>query len=150
MMGDLFQPAHLLVLLIVFSVFFLIPGILYLLTLQNALSKCDPSVRQMEPGMVWLLLIPLFNFIWIFFVVMGIGKSLGAELRRRGISSQEPYPAQSVGMAMAICKCCCIIPLLNLLAGLAYVVLWIMYWIKVADFSRMLDQPQAFIAPPHA
>ena len=54
-MGDLLQPAHLLVLLIVFSVFFLIPGILYLLTLQNALSKCHPSVREMEPGMVWLV-----------------------------------------------------------------------------------------------
>jgi hypothetical protein len=148
MMDDLFEPAHLLVLLFVFCVFLLI-GILYLLTLQNALRKCDPSVRQMEPGMVWLLLIPLFNFIWIFFVVTGIGKSLGAELRRRGISSQEPYPAQSIGMAMAICKCCCIIPLVNVLASLAYVVLWIVYWIKVSDYSRMLDQPQALTAPPH-
>jgi hypothetical protein len=148
-MGDLFQPVHLLVLLFFFGIF-LIPAILYMLTLQNALSKCDPSVRKMDPGMVWLLLIPLFNLVWNFFVVTGIGQSLGAEFRRRGISSQEPCPAQSIGMAMAICQCCCIIPLLNVLAGLAYLVLWIVYWVKVAEFSRMLDQPQAVIAPqPH-
>jgi hypothetical protein len=143
-MGDLFQPTHLLVLFLVCGLF-LIPGILFLLTLQNALKKCDASVRQMEPAMVWLLLIPLFSLVWNFFVVTGIGKSLGAEFRRRGIA-QEPYPAQSVGMALAICQCCCIIPIVNILAGLAGFVLWIMYWVQVAKFSSMLDQPQPVIS----
>jgi hypothetical protein len=141
-MGDLFQPTHLLVLFFVFGML-LIPGIFFLLTLQNALKKCDASVRQMEPAMVWLLLIPVFSIVWNFFVVTGIGKSLGAEFRRRGIVTQQAYPAQSVGMALAICQCCCIIPILNILAGLAGFVLWIVYWVQVANFSRMLDQPQA-------
>jgi hypothetical protein len=142
--GDLFQPTHLFVVFFLFGLL-LIPGILFLLTLQNALKKCDASVRQMEPGMVWLLLIPVFSLVWNFFVVTGIGKSMGAEFRRRGITCHEPYPAQSVGMAMAICQCCCIIPILNILAGLAGLVLWIVYWVKVAEFSGMLDQPQPIV-----
>lgn len=93
----------------------------------------------MQPGMVWLLLIPFFNLIWIFFVVTGIGKSLGAEFRRRGTPTPDPYPTQSIGIAMAICHCCCIIPVINILAGLAALVLWIVYWVKVAEFSRLLD-----------
>jgi hypothetical protein len=43
-------------------------------------------------------------------------------------------------MAMSICQCCCIIPILNILAGPVYFVLWIVYWVQVANFSRMLDQ----------
>jgi len=101
----------------------------------------------MQPGMVWLLLIPLFNLIWIFFVATGIGKSLGAEFRRRGITNQEPYPAQSIRIALGICQCCGIIPFVNILAGIAGLVLWIVYWVKVAEFSRLLDQTQTIMTP---
>ena len=144
-MGDLFQPWHLIVLLIVAGVC-IIPAIFYLLTLQNALSKCAPTSRTMEPGMVWLLLIPLFNLIWNFFVVMGLAKSLANEYARRAIPGPDPLPGQSIGIAMSVCNCCCVIPVLGALAGLAALVLWIVYWIKIAEFSRMLDVPQ-FIAP---
>ena len=33
-------------------------GIFYILSLQKALNRCAPENRAMEPGMVWLLLIP--------------------------------------------------------------------------------------------
>jgi hypothetical protein len=148
-MGDLIQPWHILVLLFVFSVFFLIPAIFYLLTLQNALNKCAPASRAMDPGMVWLLLIPVFNLIWNFFVVMNIAKSLASEYARRGIPSPEPLPGQPIGLAMSICACCCIIPVLGMLAGLANLVLWVVYWVKIAEYSRILDLPPiVFPAPP--
>ena len=143
-MGELLQPWHVLVLLIVAGLL-LIPTIFYLLTLQAALAKCAPGTRSMEPGMVWLLLIPLFNLFWIFFVVLALGKSLGNEYRRRQIPSPEPYPGQSIGIAMAICKCCCIIPIVNILAMVGAFVLWIVYWVKIAGFSEMLSRP-SFIA----
>lgn len=41
----------------------LVVAIFYLLTLMRALQKCSPQSRTMQPGMVWLLLIPLFNLI---------------------------------------------------------------------------------------
>jgi hypothetical protein len=146
-MGELLQPWHILVLLFVAGVM-MIPGIMFLLTLQNALKKCAPGARSMEPGMVWLMLIPFFNLVWAFFVVMALGKSLGNEFRRRGIPCPERNPAQPIGMALAISNCCCLVPFLNLLASLACLVLWIVYWVKIAGFSQVLDGPQLIATTP--
>jgi hypothetical protein len=149
-MGDLLQPTHLIVIGFFFCILFLIPAIFYLLTLQNALAKCAPVSRTMEPGMVWLMLIPLFHIIWHFFVVMALAKSIGNEYRRRNIPCPDPLPGQSIGMAMCICACCGIIPGINFLAGPAAFVLWIIYWVKIAEFSRLLDLPPAAFMPPPA
>jgi hypothetical protein len=148
-MGDLLAPTHLMVLGLLFGGLFLIPAIFYLITLQNALGKCAPGSRTMDPGMVWLLLIPLFHLVWSFFVVMALGKSLGNEFRRRGIPSPDPLPGQSIGMAMCICGCCAVVPLINFLAGPAAFILWIIYWMKIGEFSRVLDLPTpVYPAPP--
>jgi len=147
-MGDLFQPTHLLIIFFVLALF-IVPVIFFLLTLQHALSKCAAASRTMEPGMVWLFLIPLLGLIWSFFVVMGLGKSLANEYARRGIPSEEPAPGQPIGIAMSVCNCCCWVPILGALAGIAGLVLWVVYWVKIAEFSRKLDQPQfAMPAPP--
>ena len=59
------------IVLIVFAIL-LVPFIFYLLTLQKALSRCSPGCRAMNPGMVWLMLIPLFHIVWQFFVVLNM------------------------------------------------------------------------------
>lgn len=143
------HSSHIMFLGMVFFVIFLIPAIFYLLTLQKALAKCSPTSRTMEPGMVWLCLIPLFSLIWNFFVVMALGKSLSNEFARRGIASPEPLPGQPIGLGMSICLCCGIIPVLNLLTSVAALVLWIMYWVKIANYSAMLGElPTAAVMPP--
>jgi hypothetical protein len=147
-MGELLQPWHFMVLGFVFSVFFLIPAIFYLLTLQKALARCSPAARTMDPAMVWLCLIPLFHFIWNFFVVMALGRSLGNEFARRGIPRDEMLPGQSIGLAMSICACCGIIPIINFLAGPAALVLWIIYWIKINNYSALLGGFQPTIMTP--
>jgi hypothetical protein len=151
-MGSLFHSSMLLMFLFITFCVFLIPAILYILTLQKALLKCAESSRTMQPGMVWLLLVPLFNIVWNFFVVFGIANSLKNEFARKGIPTSEPLPGQPIGLAMSICACCGFIPIFGLLAGIAYLVLWIIYWIKVADFSRRLDESSAVaaITPPMA
>lgn len=115
----------------------LLPAIFYLLTLMKCLQRCAPANRALSPGLVWLLLIPLFNLIWNFFVVINIAKSLGAEFRQRGIAA-EPDPGKGVGLAMAILACCGLIPVAGLFAELAGFVLWIIYWVAVAGFSNKL------------
>jgi hypothetical protein len=143
-MGDLLQPWHILLLLFVFSFFFLLPAIFYILTLQRALNKCSPTSRTLEPGMVWLYIVPVVNLVFHFFIVLGMAKSLRNEFDRRGVLIADPTPGQSVGLAMCICACCTIIPILGFLTGLAHLVLWIIYWAKIAEYSRTLDaHPQA-------
>jgi hypothetical protein len=114
--------------------------IFYILSLSRALSKCSVASRTMQPGMVWLLLVPLFNLVWQFIVVIGLADSLGKEFRARGILNAEPEPGKTIGIAMCVCAVCGIIPFVNFVALPAQLVLWIIYWVKITDFSRRLDQ----------
>jgi|ERR1019366_4932309 hypothetical protein len=116
----------------------LIPMVFYILTLQKALNKCAPENRAMQPAMTWLLLVPLVNLVWQFFVVINMAKSLGAEFQKRGIA-EEPEPGKKLGMIMCILFCCGIIPLLGVLCSLGGLVCWIMYWLKIVGFSKKLD-----------
>ena len=118
----------------------LVLNIFYILTLYRALNKCSASSRTIEPGLVWLLLIPLFNLVWHFFVVLGLAKSLGNEFRARNAPNIDLEMGKSIGIAMCVCRVCVFIPILGILALLAYLVLWIIYWVKIAEFSRRLDQ----------
>lgn len=140
-MGELIQPWHILVLLLFAGVLFLLPSIFYLLTMQKTLAKCAPEVRTMEPGLVWLNLIPLVSLVFSFFIVFALSDSLRGEYARRGLALPEAEPGKSLGLAMCICMCCGLIPFLGLLASLAGLVLWNMYWVKIAEYSRMLDMP---------
>jgi hypothetical protein len=119
---------------------FLVPFIFFLLTLQKAFNRCSPESRAMQPGMVWLMLIPLFNLVWQFFVVLNLTKSLAAEFRKRGIAV-EPEPGKTMGLVMCILFCCGIIPFLGILCSLAGLVFWIIYWVKIAGFSSKLAAP---------
>jgi hypothetical protein len=138
-MGDLLQPWHLLVLLLVFGIFFLLPAVFYALTLQRTLGQCAPVSRTMEPGMVWLFLVPFVNLVFHFFIVLAISKSVANEFARRRIPIADPQPGQALGLAMCICACCSLIPILGLVAAIASIVLWIVYWFQVGEFSRRLS-----------
>ena len=128
---------------------FLVVAIFYIRSLSGALRKCSPASRTMQPGMTWLLLIPLFNYIWNFIVVFALSKSLANEFRARNIPCDSPEPGKNIGLAMCICGVCVIIPFVRYAASLAAFVLWIIYWVKISEFSHMLDaspelpQPQA-------
>ena len=116
----------------------LVVAVFYILTLQKALNKCAPENRAMQPGMIWLLLVPLLNIVWHFLVVINMAKSLGAEFQKRGIA-EEPEPGKKLGLIMCILACCFWIPLLNILTGLGTLICFIMYWLKIAGFSKKLD-----------
>ena len=132
---------------VIFAILIL-PTIFFLLTLQRALSKCSPANRTMTPGLVWLQIIPFFGFIWQFFVVFAVANSLDNEFGARRIQ-EEPKPGQSIGLAMCITRVCTVIPFVGILAGIASIVLWIVYWVKIAGFSRKLDYaPHGPYSPP--
>ena len=118
----------------------IVPTILYVLSLQKCLTLCSPEVRAMSPGLVWLLFIPLFNIVWQFFIVINIAKSVQGECLKRGLPCEQ-NPGQAIGLAMCILAICGIIPLVGIVASLAGLVCWIIYWVKVAGFSARLAAP---------
>lgn len=120
----------------------IIPGVFFCLTLKKALDRCSPESRAMQPGMVWLLLIPLFNIVWQFLVVINMAKSLGAEFKKRGIAA-EPEPGKTLGLIFCVLNICGLIPVIGMFLSLGGLVCWIIYWVKIADFSKKIAAPAA-------
>ncbi|TND10392.1 MAG: hypothetical protein FD123_34 [Bacteroidetes bacterium] len=123
-------------------------AIFYLLNLQRTLEAVSPECRKHSPGSVWLLLIPIFNYIWIFILVAGIAESLENEYRKRGMHV-EPRPTYSIGITYASLNIASavfnIIPnpatkILAALIGLTGFVFWIIYWVKTAEHKNRLNQ----------
>ena len=121
------------------GIIFILPLIFFIITLQNALLAVSPHNRKMPAGNVWLLLIPVFNIVWLFLVVGNIADSYRSEFMERNIPSDEARPSYNIGLATAVLQCCCIIPVLNILAGFGFLVCWIIYWVKVAGLKNQLE-----------
>ena len=118
---------------------FFVPAIFFLLTLQKTLNVISPENRRMPPSNVWLMLIPFFNIVWQFIVVDKIAQSIGAECVRLNIKVTDPKPTYSIGLAWNICNFLFFIPFLG---GLAALVMFIIYWVKVNEFKILIKANQ--------
>ena len=116
----------------------IIPQIFYLITLQKTINEISPENRKMEPNQVWLYLVPIFGLIWQFIMVDNIGISLQAEFQKRNITVKEEKPGYRVGMIYCILFCCTIIPVVGIFAGLVGFIFWIIYWVKINNFKKIL------------
>jgi hypothetical protein len=109
----------------------IIVGILFLLTLSRTLAQCSPRNRTMEPGQVWLNLIPLFGLVWMFITVIRLSESLQNEYRSRGLHSDDPEFGKMTGILYLVLS---LIPCVNIV-GLVF---FIMYWVKIAGYKTEL------------
>jgi hypothetical protein len=115
----------------------LISTIFYLLTLQKALQTVSRENRKMAPGLVWLLIIPFFRWVWNFFVANAIANSFDKEYKKYGLF-QDKRPTYELGFSLAMLECCLIVPVFNVFALAAALVVWIIYWIKVNEHTNEL------------
>lgn len=114
--------------------------IFFCLTLSKALQQVRPKLREMEPGQVWLLLIPLFNLYWVFVVTGKVPESLKSEFYERGMRKRGDDYGANLGKWYAICMIASIIPCVGSIIGLVGVVMWIMFWVKIAGLSKELRE----------
>ena len=132
--------------IIAVSVFVMVAGIVvgvfFMLSLQRALRLCAPQNRTLAPGKVWLCFVPLFGIAWIFVVVSRVASSLRLEFESRQ-APPEDY-GRSIGLAYCILAVISIIPVLGVVTGLAGLVCWIVYWVKISNYSWTLEQGGAF------
>lgn len=117
---------------------FLIPTIFYFISLQKALEAVSTENRMMPPGQVWLSLIPLFNFVWMFFVVNKIAESFQLECYKLNIGTTELKPTQGIGNAKNILRLCSFVPVLGIIASLGFIVCWIIHWVKVNEYKNLI------------
>jgi hypothetical protein len=130
--------------------------IFYLLTLQKALRRVSPHNRLMEPGSVWLMIVPCVNIFWQFVMAVRLPGSLRNEFRERGEDDGSDYGrgialtgagfnvlsgvAGRLGDAVASGDGAMGITCAAGLLGLLYVVLLVVFWVKVANYSAQLAE----------
>ncbi|HVX00377.1 MAG TPA: hypothetical protein VHA52_08090 [Candidatus Babeliaceae bacterium] len=142
----------------------LIPSIFFLFTLQNTLKAVSPHNRKLRPGQIWLLLVPIFSYIWFFYVVDGIAESIYDEYKSKGVTMNKK-PTLSLGIAMSILYCtvfmwyilsrilinvfladhifAVLYCFIGFILTLAFATIWIIYWVKLNEYKNsILALPQ--------
>jgi hypothetical protein len=141
---------------------FVIPAILFLLTQRNTLKTIRTGNRSMNPGLVWLQLIPLFGQLWQFFVVIRIADSIKKEVGSRqddtilgfsdasAVEQLDKRPTLAMGIAYCILTTLTIIInltsiaahpwlyIVSALCSLSGVTCWIIYWVQLAGYKKEL------------
>ena len=118
----------------------LIPLIFYLLTIQNTLYAISSENRKMQPGQVWLSLIPLFGLVWQFIIVNRLADSLKDEFVSKNIKIDEERPGIGIGLAYCILFACSVIPFVGFVTVIGGLICWIIYWSKINDYKIKLKQ----------
>jgi hypothetical protein len=122
LMGILCFYGVVILLSLVFQIFFLM-----------ALSKCfkqiSPRNRLMEPGQVWLNLVPFLNYVWLILTFLRLSDSLKNEFEDRGLRSEDKDYARTFGIItyVSLFVCGCVTPILI-----------IIYWVKINGFTKQL------------
>jgi uncharacterized membrane protein len=112
-------------------------GIVICLFLFSYYKRVPAQFRKMEPGLVWLLLIPCFNFVWNFFVFIRLPKSLQAYFASVGNSTAGDC-GEGLGLAYSICEVAVLIPCLGLAIWIAAIVLLILYLVKANELTKQI------------
>lgn len=114
----------------------LIIAVFFLLTLSRTLAAVKTENRQMEPGLVWLNLIPVFNLFWMFYTVIRLGDSVVKEAADRSLDLGDG--GKTLGIVYAALVISSIIPVIGILTSLAGLVVYVIYWVKIAGFKNQL------------
>jgi len=137
--------------LLVLTVFWLI--LFLLLTLvARVVRKIPAEHRKISPWHVYLLLIPIFNLAWNFFVYPRIAKSFQSAFHYRGDYSNGDH-GETLSFVYCILVIGIFIPVFGQFMWLAAFVVWI---IMLIQFYELGNKLQSFAqygfeagAPPH-
>lgn len=114
--------------------------VMYLLTLQNTLKAIRPQNRSIIPTSVWLMLIPVFNFVWNFILAKKIAFSLEKEFTEIG-QQMDARPLYNLGVFSSVMYIVTLAAkyvhggVFLITAGL---IVWIMYWKKIVEYKNAL------------
>jgi len=98
------------------------------------LSRIPPQFRKQEPGLAFLLLIPLFSLIWTFFVHPKVAESLKAYYDAQGPHAHGDCGG-TIALWLCICSVCTIVPVLGSCLGLAALILLIVFYVQAFQLS---------------
>ena len=118
--------------------------VLFILTIQSIFEKISPDLRSLSVTQLWLTIIPAFGSIWIFYVIYQLAESLSEEFKRRQIVEFETKPGLGVGWAFSFFAVTALLTMMideriiTILLYVTAVVLFVIYWAKLAGFKTQL------------
>ncbi|MFH0916193.1 MAG: zinc ribbon domain-containing protein [bacterium] len=122
---------------------FLIPWLLFCLTLQTTLNRVSDRNRAMPAGHVWLNFIPVFYLGWFIYTVVKVRDSVRAEYRSRGWAAEGDF-GYNVGVVAGILSIFSFVlgwvPILGWGLAIAAIFCWIFYWLRIADLKNRLGE----------
>ena len=121
----------------------LVAFVFYIRAISKALAVIDPSYRTQPPGMAWLLLIPIFNVIWFFFLLKAI-KDGFTQMHRDGITQKEIDTGYNYGIGMGCCWAASFIPQFIFIALIPMFVFSILHWNKLNAARRVIARQQNY------
>ena len=128
----------------VFAVVMLAIWIFILYFLSTCFARIPRQYRQLEPGMVWLLLIPCFPIVWNFFVYPKLAESYQRYFWEQGRTDVGDC-GQSLGLWYSICTVASIVPYIGAIPGMIGLVLLILFLVKANELKKQIpeyaDQP---------
>ncbi|MGE5326354.1 MAG: hypothetical protein ACM3NO_04895 [Deltaproteobacteria bacterium] len=107
--------------------------------LYKIFQRVPPQYRVMEPGLVWLLIIPCFNLVWNFFVFIRLSRSLKRYFNSVGNQTVGDC-GEGLGLGYSICEVARLIPCVGILVWIAALVLVILYLVKVNQLSEQIPK----------
>jgi hypothetical protein len=127
---------------ILLILFLLIIAIAFCWTLQTALARVSPENRLMAPGLVWLILVPCFGYLWQFFVAIQVPGSLKNEFRARGRDDGSDYGRIFAVIGAVLIIVSAVVPMEALwIVTSISLALFVIFWVKVANYSSQLARP---------
>lgn len=125
------------------NIFIAIPGVL--LTMRQAGFAGGPNVGLASIADGLARVVSVFVLFWQFRIVQKISASITAEYASRNVQV-EAKPTYQIGLAYCICSAAGLVlgfmpqlRMLILLLGIATLVLWIMYWVKTAEYKKAMS-----------
>lgn len=128
--------------------------ITFLAVAVRVLGRVEPVNRRMEPGQVWLNLLPVFNLLWLVVTVERVGESIRNEMAARGRHRKSEAYGKTAGLTwlalwgVGLLATVADAPPLVILAWLFALVYWVVYWAQLAAYaSRLGGEPPAYTPP---
>ncbi len=135
---ELLRPAHFLIFFYFFLFGFAV-NILLVFLLYTDFERIPRNFRKLEPGLVWLLLIPCFNLVWNFFVIPKLSDSFKAYFDSIGDTSVGNC-GRDLGFGYCIVTAASAIPFVGCLTGIVSLVLLILFLIKANELKNRIPR----------
>jgi hypothetical protein len=115
-----------------------------LASITRVLGRISPENRRMEPGEVWVNLIPVVNLIWPVVTVERVAESIRAELKARNrVKKKDAFGKTSGLIALVLVWTVLLLPPVGLVT-LPFAFLYgIVYWVQLNGYAkRMREAPR--------